>query len=171
MEDEQMVTTASEGSKKPSKLLTVLAVVFLVLVGGYLFMNRGKSKVQKPQNTQNQVQQVSEKPANQVIVSDYSAGDTVTVAVALLASPGFAVVHEDAQGEPGDVIGVSEPLQAGELSDVLVALDNPVVEGDSVHVVLHGDNGDLTFIEKDDQPLTDDEGSLVVSSYLVGAGE
>ena len=170
MEDEQIVSTPTSGGKKPSVLLTVLAVLFLLLVGGYLFMNN--SKVNVPQSEQNtEPPAVSMKPVNQVIVTDYSAGESVNVAVVILANAGFAVVHEDNKGQPGEVIGVSDLLLSGEGQNVAIDLFNEIKDGDTVHVVLHQDNGDSKFVEADDAVVNDDEGSPVVASYLVGAGQ
>ena len=172
MEDDQVITTTetNESENKPTKWLIIIAVLVLVLGGGYYLSSRSKRVSQTPERQYSETAEGGV-PDNRVIVSDYSPGDTLSVAVVRLAQPGFVVVHEDNEGTPGEVIGVSALLTSGERNDVSVSLDREIKEGEAVHVMLHGDDGDEEFSLDSDNPLTDDEGTVVAESFLVGAGE
>lgn len=170
MNEDQVVTT-SKVEKNPPKWLTILAIVAIIVIGGYFLLFKGKSTTAPVQQRENSEAPQGGVPENRVIVEDYSAGKTVNVSVIKLSSPGFAVVHEDDEGKPGDVIGVSDLLSEGEHNDVAISLDRVVESGESIHIVLHADNGDGEFNSANDKAVLNDEGGMVSESYLVGAGE
>ncbi|WP_435196751.1 DUF7282 domain-containing protein [Natronomonas sp. EA1] len=88
-----------------------------------------------------------------------SADGTVVVETAFIAVDGWAVVHTDANGKPGEPIGHTALAGEGGLeTDVRVTIDDAVWsewEGArDVWVVLHRDDGDGVFEPDEDNPLS-----------------
>lgn len=97
-----------------------------------------------------------------------SDGTTVTVATITLPAPGFIAIHSGAAGKPGPVIGHSDLLPAGESSDVVVTLDEPLTGDAAVFPMAHVDvdeNGNYDFMPPDittDSPAATDAGEVAV---------
>lgn len=71
---------------------------------------------------------------------DVSAG-TVTAAAVLADSNGWMVVHRTDDGaKPGPVVGHA-PLKAGANTDVTAILTEPVLPGQKLMLMLHGEAG------------------------------
>lgn len=100
-----------------------------------------------------------------ISVSDQTGdGTTVTVdEVTISGADGFVVVHLDADGAPGPVIGHA-PVDEGTSTDVVVTLDEPLADA-TVWPMLHVDAGVLGTYEFPgaDVPVTAD-GQVVVAS-------
>ena len=97
-----------------------------------------------------------------------SDGTTIIIATVDLPSNGFVAVHADSDGSPGPVIGVSELLQAGESTDVMITLDESLtasaVVWPMVHIDIDGD-GVYTFMPPDnavDVPGITEDGNVAV---------
>ena len=98
----------------------------------------------------------------------------VNVASAHVIDDGFMVIHEHdpVAGGPGAVIGHG-PVDAGAQSDIVVALDRPVEDGEKLHAMLHEDTGSIGDYEFDgsagspDPPVTDSNGDIVVDDFEV----
>lgn len=96
---------------------------------------------------------------NAVYVADQRPGRTVIVGVVNLSASGYAVVHRDDDGKPGEEIGRSTLLQAGEHTKVSVALDEAVSDNDQLIVALHRDDGDGRYDAAKDTALQDAAGN------------
>lgn len=108
-------------------------------------------------------------------VSDQSGdGTTVTVASATITgADGFVVVHSDADGSPGPVIGHA-PIDEGTTSNLSVTLDTPLTADATVWPMLHVDAGVLGTYEFPgaDGPVSDANGVVVRPlAFTVDAGE
>ena len=68
-----------------------------------------------------------------------SDGTSIVIASVTLPSPGFIAIHADADGGPGAVIGHSELLPAGESTNVVVMLDEPLTESAKLWPMVHID--------------------------------
>lgn len=95
---------------------------------------------------------------------------TVTVDRVLLEEAGWVVIHADADGSPGEVIGVSDPLEAGARANVIVEIGDEYVNS-QVWAMLHNDTGETGVyefgeVEGADTPVTV-EGSVVVEPFEV----
>lgn len=100
---------------------------------------------------------------NAIKVEGQDVGTTVTVELATLDKPGFVIIHEDTNGTPGKIVGMSALLQPGENPGVKVTSK---VENDMKYwAMLHADNGDGTFIAADDAPMTNADGNVVMKQY------
>lgn len=96
---------------------------------------------------------------NTVDVEDQPAGNSVKISSIVLNEMGWVVIHEDASGKPGNVLGAALVF-AGEHSLVPVELLRNTEKGKTYHVVLHTDNGDRVFDLKKDFPITDSAGNV-----------
>lgn len=119
-------------------------------------------------------------PAELTAEDQTGDGSEVTVASVTLPADGYIVIHADADGSPGPVIGNSDLLTAGESSDVVVTLDEPLTESATVWPMAHIDanaNGEYDFHPPNDTtdvPATFEDGDVAVVpiEYTVeGAGD
>ncbi|MBD3334359.1 MAG: hypothetical protein GF355_02485 [Candidatus Eisenbacteria bacterium] len=91
----------------------------------------------------------------------------VVIAETNLEAGGWVVIHEDEAGGPGPVIGHAA-IDAGVDQDVMVALERPAVDGETLHAMLHIDEGVEGTYEfpGPDEPVVD-EGEVVVAPFVV----
>ena len=90
------------------------------------------------------------------VLEEQPRADTLDIASVTLVEPGFVVIHDNADGEPGAVLGHSELLEPGTHEDVSIALDSPGT-GTGVWPMLHTDDGDGAYeFPGPDAPLTID---------------
>ena len=87
-----------------------------------------------------------EDPESSMVVRSQpkGGGGTVRIASFALGAPGYVVVHADANGRPGPVIGRSDLIEAGTYQNVSVEIDASRA-GDRVHPMLHIDDGDGVY--------------------------
>jgi hypothetical protein len=69
-----------------------------------------------------------------------SAGSQVTVAEVVATQPGWIVIHADADGKPGPVLGQTAVAE-GATDNVIVNLDETVEPGTPLWAMLHVDEG------------------------------
>ena len=115
------------------------------------------------------------------IAAPDQSGDGASVVVDSVALPtdGFVVIHADADGGPGPILGWSDLLPAGESTDVTVVLNTPIAETATVHPMAHVDansNGEYEFMPPDvtiDVPATTADGAVAMLpiTYTVGTGD
>lgn len=114
-----------------------------------------------------------------ISASDQSGdGTTVSVASVSLPTDGFVVVHADGGGSPGPILGWSDLLPAGDNTDVVVELQEPLTVSAIVYPMAHVDangNGEYEFMPPDvtiDVPATTADGAVAVLriNYDVTAG-
>lgn len=99
------------------------------------------------------------------ITADDQTSDGTQVVVAsatIVGSDGFIVVHRDADGAPGEVVGHA-PIPEGTSTNVTVTLDEPVETG-LYWPMIHIDAGELGTYEfpGDDVPLKVDDQIVMV---------
>ena len=106
---------------------------------------------------------------NAVTVSDQalSADNTVTIAGVTADVAGWLVIHAQADGAPGPILGYA-PVQAGDNSDVVVEID-PAGVTETLYAMLHVDAGTAGEYEfpGDDGPAMDADGNVVTPSFAV----
>jgi plastocyanin len=104
---------------------------------------------------------------NSVSVSDQAISDEGTVVIEKVVSqtPGWLVVHADADGSPGPVIGHAE-IERGENTDIEVSVE-PARLTDQLYAMLHVDAGSPGEYEfpGDDAPARNDDGAVVVRPF------
>lgn len=76
-----------------------------------------------------------------------SNGSSVTIDRAVFKeTKGWVAIHANAGGAPGQVIGVSQLLPAGETGNLKVTLTKPLTKNDTVYPMLHlEDNNNSTY--------------------------
>jgi hypothetical protein len=73
-------------------------------------------------------------------------GKAVKIPEVYLKEKGYLVIHADEGGAPGEQLGVSELLDAGETKNVRVKLDKPLKATAKVFPMLHTENnGNTTY--------------------------
>ncbi len=109
--------------------------------------------------------------ANAIYVADQMPARTVAVAVVRLAQPGFVAIHQDVNGMPGKILGVSGLLLAGETKNLPpIALSRETANDETFFAMLHRDDGDGTFDEAKDAPAPDSTtGEPVMMMFTVSA--
>lgn len=116
-----------------------------------------------------------------IVASDQSGdGATVTVDAVELPTEGFVVIHAEADGAPGPILGWSDLLPAGESADVVVTLNESIGASANVFPMAHVDangNGEYEFMPPDitiDVPALTADGDVAVLSIsydVVGGDE
>lgn len=109
-------------------------------------------------------------PASALLDPQVTDGTTVTVAGGLLPAAGFVALHADAGGVPGEVLGVSGLLPAGEFEALVLTLDPPLAATAAFHAVAWVDrdeNGAFTPGEEGDQMAVTEDGSLAAGTALI----
>ena len=119
-------------------------------------------------------------PASITAQDQVGDGTSVTIESVTLPTDGFVVVHADADGSPGPILGWSDLLPAGESTGVAVGLTEPIDTTAVVHPMAHVDangNGEYEFMPPDvtiDVPATTEEGDvamLPITYTIDGAGD
>lgn len=106
-----------------------------------------------------------------VTVEDQAVtANEVIVSSVVYTGPGWIVIHTDNNGQPGPVIGHSA-VQAGQNTDVTVALDETPAEGDALWAMLHtdaGEEGTYEFPGADVPVMLN--GEIVMQQFTVTGG-
>lgn len=146
--------------------LGVVAIIVVVIV---IFAVRGGYQAPQAPVTTEVTSPTPVALINSVSASGQPAGQTVTIASVTLKENGFIAIHEDAEGKPGKVIGNSTLLQAGSYSNVTVNLTRVSKDDETLHPMLHSDDGDGTYgFPDEDFPIKDEQGNIVITKFIVG---
>lgn len=176
-EESQETPEAKASKGKPTPKYIWIFVVLVILVAVTVLLSRAGLVNMKPTTTPTaptapRTEEVMIVGKDAIAVTDYSAGETVTVAMVVLSKPGYVVVHADTDGAPGAVVGNSVYLPAGESSNVVVSLSRVSVGGEVLYAMLHTDDGDRIYdFPGDDLPTKDEEGNVVLMKFTVEGGE
>lgn len=137
------------------KAVALVVLVIAVIAGGYFFINAGDNDSGNITNEGGGSNTVSGMRAeeNMVVVTEQRPGNTVMASQIHLAAPGYVVIHEDVDGNPGAILGASMMLQAGASSNVKVSLSRPVRDGEKLHAMLHSDTDANGSFSAADQPV------------------
>ncbi|HXK39710.1 MAG TPA: hypothetical protein VJ837_02675 [Candidatus Paceibacterota bacterium] len=149
-----------------NRLIVILLAIIIIGFGAYLiFSQRGEDDATEPDSsgTSNLFQAEN----NAIVVFEQPAGaPTVTASSVFLATPGFVVVHEDASGTPGAILGVSSVLEIGESINVQVPLSRPMRDGERLYAMLHADvDGDFVFNAATDAPIQSALGGSIMMIF------
>ena len=106
---------------------------------------------------------------NLVYVTDQPPGVAVTVAQVGLARSGYVVIHNSDNGKPGEVVGASSLLSAGDRAIVSVTLTQPAGVGQVLFAMLHRDDGDGAFDAANDLPVRDSLGNTMMMEFSISA--
>lgn len=98
---------------------------------------------------------------NAIVVLEQRVTDRVVVNAINIENPGFVIIHRDASGKPGAIIGVSKWFPAGQYADEEISLTETLMDGMNYYAALRTDNGDGIFDPKDDTPVESSAGDIV----------
>ena len=127
---------------------------------GLYAVNRFSAPEERPDARETAVEEVSaaaESPRAAVSLGafDQPAGMVVRVGAFSLPENGWLVVHEDAAGVPGNILGARR-YDAGSYDGGEIELLRNTEEGSRYYVMLHIDDGDKEFDLSKDVPATED---------------
>lgn len=105
-----------------------------------------------------------EEVKNSVSLGQHTPARTTVIDSVTLTNAGFVVVFD---AQDGQVLGVSERLEAGTHQNVLVNLSRKTVAGETLVAKLYVDNGDGTFDATSDQVVTDNETEVEATFQVV----
>lgn len=152
----------NQGIKTWQWVVTVIVIIVLIILGYYLF--RG-DRASAPETETPDTEQVSSSDVNRVVVSDQYPGDVVYITSAQFENPGFVVIRENNNGNPGAIIGQAyfgEGINPGRIT-----LVKETEEGKLYYAVLYSDNGDEQFNVATDLPLKDVQGNTILRTFRV----
>ncbi|MBI5457019.1 hypothetical protein HY969_04760 [Candidatus Kaiserbacteria bacterium] len=141
-----------------AKIVFLAAVLILGGLGAYYYLDMPYSRQATTDVGANEGSEetVSGMRAeeNMVVVMEQKPGNIIVGSVIYLAAPGYLVIHEDNNGEPGAILGSSTLLSAGESAGVEVALSRASKDGETLHAMLHFEKGaNATFFAAEDTPV------------------
>jgi predicted lipoprotein with Yx(FWY)xxD motif len=165
--------------------LGALAVLLLLLVacGGQAAPTAAPAPANTPAETKAEPTAVAVEAApageeapmvsNAVVVADQALGEggTVTIADVTSDTAGWLVVHAQADGKPGPILGEAQ-VAAGDNRDVVVKIDPAKATG-TLYAMLHVDagvEGQFEFPGGADVPATDAAGNVVTPPFNVTGG-
>lgn len=102
---------------------------------------------------------------NRVVVSDQQAGSSVIIDEVGLQDPGYVVIHENANGQPGKIVAQSGLISAGNKQDLIIRYS--VTPGTTYFAMLHSDNGDGKFNSTTDLPIPSAQTTPVMMMFSV----
>jgi len=153
----------TNGIKTWQWVVTAIVIVALIVVG-IVVMSRDKTEVNDMDVvdiTDNTNAPVS-RTAN-IIVSDQYPGNVVYISSVTMEKAGWVVIHKNANGVPGAVIG-SVYVTAG-VGPAKVNLTESIVDGAMYYAMLHEDDGDKVFDANKDDPIKDARGNAIMKTF------
>jgi hypothetical protein len=156
-------------------LAGVVIVGVIVLLGGVWLNNKAEAPVvetstETGENAQNPNETTMGMYAeeNALVPQDQKPGNSVTINNVLLAEPGYAVIHEASGEAPGAIIGNSALLAAGEHNRIEIMLDGGTRDGETLYVMLHGEQGgNQTFESAVDMPVGSVLGGPIMAYFMI----
>lgn len=169
--------------KKVLKRILYFFIAILFLIAGLTawseFESRSFSTPSSsplPQTTTitgtNTPDQAQEGPAVQVDVNGIVAvsqqpGNNVILDV-VLERPGYLIIREETNGQPGTIIGKSQLLSEGGIMSVAIALNRKTITGETLYASLYFEqNNNNTFEPQIDRPVFRRTGELLIDKLQV----
>jgi len=143
----------------------IIGIIGLVFVGYLIFGGPDTT----PDATKEMENEVSVVPAEvntateeaEIVALDQKVNDVLLVQSVTLPGDGYLVAHRNKEGAPGDVIGNSVLLPAGDSLNVGIPLNQGITlaTGEQVFIMIHRDDGDeeYAFPGPDGPVILDDE--------------
>jgi hypothetical protein len=145
-------------------VIGIIIILIVIIIGAILYSQSGTAPENQnlnpvPNNNTGTSSDSSNQAQaeNNLMVADQKPGNTVTIPASVLSQGGYIVIHENNNGAPGKVIGVSAYLNPGENNNVSIKLSRASKNNEQLFAMLHGDNGNKIFDESDDMPIKKDD--------------
>jgi len=127
----------------------------------------------EPEEEPTKVQDAAPAVSNAVVVADQALGGDSTVTISSVTSDtaGWLVIHAQADGSPGPILGRTQ-VAAGENNDVVVEID-PAGATETLYAMLHvdaGSEGEFEFPGGADGPALDADGNVVTPPFALTGG-
>ena len=149
-----------------NKGIIFFILIILVIIAGFLLFNAFLKENVIEQEVQKEI--VTDKETTQsLVVPEQAGGNEIFIERAVLSNAGYVVIHREKDGDPGEIIGVSEFLPEGTRENFLMSIDEEAVEGDTLFAMIHIDDGDGVFDENLDIPLVDDKDNMVLAKFII----
>lgn len=153
-----------------NKAPVIIIALALLIVGGFYVMRQTNDSTsengQNPSNTMGGMMVED----NSIAVSSQGETNLLFTSMVELEAPGYVVVHEDSNGQPGRILGVSGIIGPGMVHGAPVSLSRSTTAGEKIYAMLHKDNGDRTFSLADDQPVQSNQGGPIMMIVEVESG-
>lgn len=105
---------------------------------------------------------------NSIYAPEQAPGRKILIAITNLEKPGFVVIHEDNEGAPSKILGVSRLIPQGETKKLEITASREIKDGETLYAMIHLDNGDRNFDAADDKPALDSiSGEPVTTIFTV----
>lgn len=109
---------------------------------------------------------------NAINVEDQKQGMEVKISMTAVESPTWIAIHEDREGEPGNILGALLVFPGSDNKDMTVDLQRGTVAGKTYYAMFHNDDGgDKLFDYKKDTPLKDSQGNVIMMKFEATAAE
>lgn len=103
----------------------------------------------------------------ELIVTAHTPANTAVVDKVTLQTSGFVVIHEEKDGQPGEIIGASTLLTPGTHENVIVQLKRKTLAREKLVAMVHKDNGDGIFDGATDAEDKDESGKNLQAAFQV----
>ena len=164
--------------KNQKTIITIILIVLIILAGYWLFTGNGSNTntaeipavIDNNTAASSSVQEQGAEGLSSVgvKVEDQNPGRIVVVNQVLVNNPSWVVIHEDAGGKPGNLMG-ARLFEKGSNSGVIQLL-NSMKDGKSYFAVIHTDNGNSTFELQKDAVLKDQSGKEIMIKFVASTG-
>lgn len=150
-----------------TKYIIFAIAIFLVFVGAYLLYGESTQYAQAPNGDPASGLRVG---SDAIYVADQMPGNSIEVGFVVLREPGFVVIHSDEDENPGEILGESVLINAGENDNIpRVALNRETRDGETLFAMLHDDNGDRVFNAVQDSSVKDNNGEIIMMKFIIDA--
>jgi hypothetical protein len=143
-------------------------ILIIILVVGFVIFRSKTNNDQAPTNSNNSTAGMRVED-NAIYVQEQKPGKELIANMAVLKKPGFIVIHQDNNGVPGAIIGISQYLTEGEHDNVKIILNTSTMDKQTIYAMLHEDNGDKIFSETD-TPVSSVTGGPIMMIITIDSG-
>lgn len=159
-------------------IIALIIGIFIGLGAYYLWDNKETIKLKKngtpsSENTADNTETAGDteetaftESSNSVTAPNQPAGYRAILGAVTIAKDGWVVIHEDADGVPGNVLG-AQRFSAGTYENSVVELLRNTTEGNIYYAMIHTDDGDKMFDFGKDTPAQNNQGAPIMTIFEV----
>lgn len=152
---------------KTNVSIVLVAIVILGAIFAFTGKQNNTPSMTMPMNNGSMSGMMVEN--NSIAVSGQGETNILVASMIVITNPGYVVVHEDNNGQPGKIIGVSKLIGPGMVHGVSIQLSRNAIAGEKLYAMLHKDNGDKTYSDTD-IPVTGKNGEPIMMEVIVKTG-
>lgn len=153
------------------KVLIIAAAIFLIITTILIIIAAVNSKSKNTGQNQliSQFSQFSQARIGQITASNPKTNNKLVVDSVSLVKPGFVIIHEEEERNPGKIIGKSELLAAGTTEKVNIKLDREARKGETLFAIIYYDDDENGYFEYPslDMPAQGPVGETALVKLLV----